>query len=41
MSDTEAHLLHRMLQVDHEESTTLGDDVVLVPDVTERVVELR
>src|SRR5580765_291235 len=33
--------LDRVLQVDHEQGTAFGDDVVLVPQVPERVVEVR
>src|SRR6476620_11229137 len=35
MSYLETLILNRMLQVNHEESTTLGDDVILVPVVLE------
>ena len=41
VNDLVPALLQLVLQVDHEQSAALGDDVVLVPDVPERVVELR
>src|SRR5690606_2327955 len=41
VSYREALLLHVVLQIDHKQSTTLGDDVVDVARILEAVVELR
>ena len=39
VSDGKTTLLHLMLQIDHEQSATLGHDVILVTNITEGIVE--
>ena len=41
MGDRETSALHELLEIHHEQSTSLGDDVVLVVWITERVREAR
>ena len=41
MSDRIATLLYLMLEIDHEQSTALRHDVVLITRIVERIVEVR